>query len=85
MDDRKPPISSHDVSGHICADVAPTAPGARRFPDQVEQLPASPLREGSVVYCGNVRQVSEGFAIALRATGVGADILPATSSNREDR
>jgi len=58
---------------------------------QVERLPADPLRESSViVYCGNEQQVSEGFAIALRAMGVEANIfhegiaLPANNPNRED-
>jgi hypothetical protein len=45
-------------------------------PDQVEQLPAGPLREGSfVVYCGNERRVSERFVMALRAMGVEADLF----------
>jgi rhodanese-related sulfurtransferase len=46
--------------------------------DPVEPLPPDPPRESSlVVYCGNAQQVSEGFAIALRAMGIGADIVGA--------
>jgi hypothetical protein len=60
-------------------------------PDQVERLPADLLRESSfIVYYGNERQVSEGFAIALRAMGVEADLFrediaqPDNNPNRED-
>jgi hypothetical protein len=78
MDEDRPSISPHDLY------VVPTR-------DQVERLSAHPLRESSVVvYCGNEQQVSEGFAVALRAMGVEANILQAdvallaTSTNRED-
>jgi hypothetical protein len=94
MDDRKLSSPPNSISERRGADAAQTAPGVRRSADlesQVERLPADPLGEGSfVVYCGNAQQVSEGFAIALRAMGVGADILladdapPATSSDGED-
>jgi hypothetical protein len=75
MDGRKYPISLHDPYGGTDAVAAPTGP----------------VHEGSSVsYFGSAQQISEGFAIALRAMGVGADILPAelaprnTNSNRED-
>jgi hypothetical protein len=87
VDDRKTSISLHDLVGRVGAVAAWIAPGVRRaadvddkrvgfVPEQVEQLPPDPLREGSVVYCGDAQQVSEGFAIALRAMGVGSSILP---------
>ena len=50
----------------------------------------SDRESSSVTYFGSAQQISEGFAIALRAMGVGADIVPAdpappdTSSNPED-
>jgi hypothetical protein len=98
VDDRKTSISLHDLVGRVGA-VA--ASGVRRaadvddkhvgfVPEQVEQLPPDPLREGSVAYCGDAQQVSEGFAIALRAMGVESSILlghvglPTTNQNRED-
>jgi hypothetical protein len=100
--DRKTRISLHDFFGRIGADTAAIAPDVRRatdveetlvgfVPEQVEQLPLDPLREGSVVvYCGNAQEVSEGFVIALRAMGVEPSILqghvglPTTNQNRED-
>ncbi len=102
MDDRKAAISSHHPFGRIGADAAPVAPGVRcstdvedklavPIPEQAERLPGNPSREQPVaVYCGDVQQVSEGFAIALRAMGVVAGVLqqdvrpPNTYQNRED-
>jgi hypothetical protein len=102
MDDDRPSISPPDLYARFGFDVAPTMHGVRRSVDledklvaptrdQVERLSASPLRERSiVVYCGNQQQVSEGFALALRAIGVEANIQhaevspPATNPNRED-
>jgi hypothetical protein len=75
MDDRKHPISLRDLCGRIDADAAP-----------IDSLSGG----SSVIYFGNAQQVSEGFAIALRAMGVGANTPPAdfappdTNSNRED-
>ena len=76
MDGRKPPISpSALLCGRIDADAVPT--------DSVRE-------SSSVIYFGSAQQISEGFAMALRVMGVGADILPAdralpnTSSNQED-
>jgi len=102
MDDRKVSISSHDPGGRVGADAAPIAPCVRRPAgledkpvvsgrDQVERWPPDAVPESSfVVYCGRAQHVSDGFAIALRAMAVGANLLledgppPATSSNRED-
>ena len=102
MDERKPSISLHGLCGRIGSDAAPIVVDLRRPADlddklvvptryQVERLPADPLRESSViVYCCNEQQVSEGFAIALRAMGGEANLLhvdtalPATKPNRED-
>jgi hypothetical protein len=86
MDEDRPSISPPDLYAWLGADAAPTGLGVRRSVDlddkhvvptrdQVEPLSANPLRESSVViYCGNEQQVSEGFAIALRAMGVVASI-----------
>ena len=102
MNDRKSSISPDSLSRRLGADAAPTASGVRRCAgpedkrvassrDQVERLPANASPESSVVvYCGNAREVSEGFTIALPAMGVGANIFladdapPATNSDRED-
>jgi hypothetical protein len=62
MDGRKPPISLRTPCGRTDADAAPT--------DSVGE-------DSSVIYFGSAQRISEGFAIALRAMGVGADILPA--------
>jgi hypothetical protein len=86
MDEDRPSISPRDLYARIGADAAPSMLGVRRSidlddklvvatRDQVERLSANPLRESSVVvYCGNEQQVSEGFALALRAMGVVASI-----------
>jgi hypothetical protein len=54
MDDRKPPISQSASCGKTDADAAPI--------DSVRQ-------GSSVVYFCSAEEVSEGFAIALRAMG----------------
>ena len=54
MDDRKPPISQNTPCGKIDANAAPI--------DSVRQ-------SSSVVFFGSAEEVSEGFAIALRAMG----------------
>ena len=75
MDGRKLSLSPIDRCGQVDADAAPT--------DSVRE-------SSSVTYSGSAQRISEGFAIALRAMGVGADILPVdpappdTSSNLED-
>ncbi len=75
MDDRKPSIPSVTLCGQVDAEAAPT--------DSVRE-------SSTVTFSGSAEQISEGFAIALRVMGVGADILPAdpvppnTSSNLED-
>jgi hypothetical protein len=75
MDDRKPPISPSDPCGRIDADA----------------VSADSVRESSsVVFSGSPQQISEGFAIALRAMGFEAGIPPSdiaqsyTTSNPED-
>jgi hypothetical protein len=84
VDDRSTPISPHE---HVRRDGADAAPDVRRstgvedtlvvpIPDPVEPSPTAPRGEGSaVVYCGDARQVSEGFALALRAMGIGAEFF----------
>jgi len=62
MDGPKPPISSRPPCAPTGADyAAPTA---------------SVDENSSVIYFGNAQRISEGFAIALRAMGFEADILP---------
>jgi len=70
----EPKISQHDPGGRTGADSAPiaaddpvVAPGA----DQTEAS-ADPAAESShVVYSENEQEVAKGFAIALRAMGLG--------------
>lgn len=77
MDDRKLPIS-------------PSAPCRQAGPDAA---PADSAREGSsIIYFASAEEISEGFAIALRAMGFETeillpDILPPsdTPSNPEER
>ncbi len=75
MDGRKPPGSPSTICGQTDADAPPIGS----------------VREGSsIIYFGSARQISEGFAIALRAMGFEADILPSAirqpdaTSNPED-
>jgi hypothetical protein len=86
VDEDGPSISPPDLYARLGADAAPITPGVRRSADpddklvipthdQAKRSPLNSLRESSVVvYCGDVQQVSEGFAIALRAMGVVASI-----------
>jgi hypothetical protein len=75
MDDRRPSVPPSALYGPIDADAAPT-----------DSVCGSP----SVTYFGSPQQISEGFAIALRAMGFEAGILPSdiaqsdTTSNPED-
>jgi hypothetical protein len=75
MDSRNHPKSSNFSDGQTDADAAPI--------DPVHE-------DSSIIYFCSAEEVSEGFAIALRAMGVGADLLPAdlaprgTSSNRKE-
>jgi hypothetical protein len=74
MDGRKSPISPSPLCGRIDADETST--------DSVRE-------SSSVIYFGSAQQISEGFAVALRAMGFEAD-LPSdiaqsdTTSNPED-
>ena len=74
MDGRKPLISRNALYRQVVAEAAPTDSACER---------------SSVTFSGSAQQISEGFAIALRAMGAGADILPVdpaslnTSSNLE--
>ena len=76
MDGRKPSIPPSALHGRNDADAAPTN---------------SACESSSVTYFGSAQQVSEGFAVALRAMGFEADILPSdiapsdTTSNPEDK
>ena len=101
MDQRNQPVFPHRPFAEIGSDTAPIAADACRHADQdktavsrrdhIERRPAAPLDDDSrVIFCGDVREVSAGFAMALRAMAVGANVLdanlalPTTSSNEED-
>ena len=98
MDDRRPTFPLHELCEPIGSDAAPIAANVQHSAElaapgrePIEQLSAGLERESSqIVYCGSDQQVSEGFAIALRAMGVDANFLPwgialaAKSPNRED-
>jgi hypothetical protein len=97
MDDRKTSIPPYDLFGWIGADAKAIASGVRhgtdvepklvlRVPDQDRRLLVTPpLDDSVVVYCGDAQQVSEGFAIALRAMGVEGHVgLPGANQDRED-
>ena len=61
MDDEKPSTFPIALCGRLDADAAPTV---------------SARASSSVVYFGSAERISEGFALALRAMGLGQDILP---------
>jgi hypothetical protein len=101
MDERNRSMFLHGLGGRIRAHAAPIMVDVQRPADQnklavpadqVDRSHVDHIHEGSfVVYCGKVEQVSEGFAIALRAMGVEANFsqvdiaLPAISPNTEDK
>jgi hypothetical protein len=84
MDEREPKTpqrdpsghdpSGHDPSGRTGADAAPVAvddPVVAPNANQAE-APTDPGGESAyVVYCDNEQEVMKGFAIALRAMGLG--------------
>jgi hypothetical protein len=82
MDERNLSIFLHGLGRRIGTDATPIVVDVQRaadqnklvvLTDQVDRSPADHFHESSlVVYCGNARQVSEGFTIALRAMGVEA-------------
>jgi hypothetical protein len=102
MDDRRPSFPLHDLCGQIGSTAVPIAADVQHsaelddklaVPGRVptERLPTALERQSShIVYCSTEQQVSEGFAIALRAMGVEANfylggIAPADKSqNKED-
>ncbi|MEA2896806.1 MAG: hypothetical protein QOJ84_2421 [Bradyrhizobium sp.] len=98
MDESRPLFPRHDLCRQIDSDAAPIEAEVRRpaldntfVVPTGERFPIdSGLESSQVVYCGDAQQVSDGFAIALRAMGVEANFLPwgiapATKTpNRED-
>ena len=74
MDDQKPPVSPSDACGKTDADAAPI--------DSVRQG-ASVVEGSSVVFFGSAEEVSEGFAIALRAMGFDEILLPDLIAQRD--
>ena len=84
MDEPKSSISPFDCHGRIGADATSIAADVSRPADAGDTVggcplspvaaPADCLSERSmIVYCGNERELEEGFCIALRAMGVAAD------------
>jgi hypothetical protein len=102
MDDRRPSFLLHDLCGQIGSDAVPIAADIQysaelehelAFPgrDPIERRPADlPHQSSLIVYCGGNEAVGGGFAIALRAMGVEANVLhrdialATNSPNRED-
>ena len=74
MDDRKPAISPSNACGKTDADAAPI--------DSVRQC-SSVVQGSSVVFFGSAEEVSEGFAIALRAMGFDEILLPDLIAQRD--
>jgi hypothetical protein len=72
----------------------PNTPLSRRAlcgQTDTDAAPIDSVRESrSVIYFSSAQQISEGFAIALHAMGIGAELLPAdpappnSNSNPED-
>jgi hypothetical protein len=84
MDERKPPSAPHLTYAGIAPRVEPIViERASRYGQQTDA-------ERSLVYCGGPQSVAEGFAIALRAMGIGTDSLeygclpPTISATKED-
>jgi hypothetical protein len=70
MNERKPRTSQHQRSGRTGAHAAPIAVDDAVVAPSTDQAKAPASRESShVVYCESELEVSEGFAIALRAMG----------------
>ena len=65
MDVQKLPLSLRTLDGRTDVDAAPID---------------SAVEGSSVVHFGSAQRISEGFAIALRVMGIGADIRPADSA-----
>ena len=88
MDEAKLSISPFDSHARIGAGAASIAADVSRpaaAGDTVVVSLLSPVAapadclsaRSMIVYCGNARELEEGFGIALRAMGVAADFLPA--------
>ena len=84
MDEREPKTPQRDPSGHDPRGHDPSGPnGADAAPVAVDdpvvapnanqaEAPAHPGGESAhVVYCDNEQEVMKGFAVALRAMGLG--------------
>jgi hypothetical protein len=101
VDEGRPTVSQHTTCEWLGSDAAPVVVEARppaqgnekrvSTGNQIQQLPAEPPDENSlIVFSGDEKQVREGFAIALRATGMVASFLPTNiplstiRPNRED-
>jgi hypothetical protein len=85
MDGSKFPSLPDDVSATTGLDAGLVVAGVRQLAIPPIAFTASSIT--TVVYCGDVEQVGEGFVIALRAMGVVADLPECGFSgpdNKED-
>ena len=88
MDDRKQPVFPYRPLAQIGSGTEPIRVGARLPAEQPST--DAPSESSTEVYCGNPQQVTLGFALALRAMGLAADIpeggecLPSFSALKKD-
>jgi hypothetical protein len=73
VDESRPPFPQHHPCGQVDADAVPIGTGVPPFAERDDKLGALQRESSTIVYCGSAQAVSEGFAIALRAMGVGTD------------
>ena len=74
MDERKPKTPQRDPRGRTGAHSAPSAvdgPIVAPSPDQALAPADPPGQSSQIVYCDSEAEVTKGFAIALRAMGLG--------------
>ena len=73
MNERKPEAPEHERFGRTGAHSAPIAVDGPVVAPSTDQAEAAdpPEARSHVVYCASEQEVSEGFAIALRAMGLG--------------
>ena len=88
MDGRKQPVFPYRPLAQIGSGMEPIR-GDARLP-AVQPSADAPSESSTEVYCGNPQQVALGFALALRAMGLAADIpeggecLPSFSALKKD-
>jgi hypothetical protein len=73
VDKSRPSFPPHDPCGQIDTDAMPIATDVQPAADRLD---AAELESSTIVYCGTAQEISEGFAIALRAMGLETNFLP---------